>query len=198
MVLSSLSCPWGCFYHCVSTHWWLTIYRAHCPVHEAASTAVYPLTDDSPYTELTVLSMRLLLQLCIHSLITHHVPSSLSCPWGCFYRCVSTHWWLTIYLAHCPVHEAASAAVYPLTDDSPYTIHYTRGRTLYHNACIFTTIFLMMDLLRLETCKRYCAKLNYSRCALGCFYIVIVVSHFYLLFVFPPSQPIVVVFSTAR
>jgi len=28
-------------------------------------------------------------------------PKSLSRSWDCFYRCVSTHWWLTVYHTLC-------------------------------------------------------------------------------------------------
>ena len=58
-------------------------------------------------------------------------------------------------------HQSASTAVYPHIDDSPYTIevniHY-----------IIIPVFL-----RLETCRRYCVKLNNIRCAFGWFYIVL-------------------------
>ena len=57
-------------------------------------------------------------------------------------------------------HHSASTAVYPHIDDSPYTIyvniHYT----------------IIPVFLKLETCRRYCLKLNYIVC-IGWFYIVI-------------------------
>ena len=46
--------------------------------------------------------------------------NSLSHPQDCFYCCLTMPWWLTIY--------------------------HTCGHILYHNACIFTTKFLMMSL----------------------------------------------------
>ena len=48
--------------------------------------------------------------------------------------------------------------------------HHIRGHTLYHNACILE-LSSCDGPLRLETCKRYCVELNYSRRLFGWFYI---------------------------
>jgi hypothetical protein len=65
----------------------------------------------------------------------------------------------------CPVRTIAPTVVYPHTDDTPYTIHYT-------------TVPELLQLnsgdgpSRLEACRRYFVKLNCSRCAVGWFYIL--------------------------
>ena len=77
------------------------------------------------------------------------------------------------HLTHCPVHKTACTAVYSLTDGSPYTVHVDINYTIIP---VFCNYLPEDGPCSVETCRRYCVKLNYSKCALVWFYFVIVVT----------------------
>ena len=73
----------------------------------------------------------------------------------------------------CPIINFIVIPVYPHIDDWPYTIYID----IYYTIILYFYKYLLDDEpFKLKTCRRYCVKLNYSRCAFGWYYIVIIVS----------------------